>query len=207
MFNFYLLFLGWAAMSMVLNSVQIFSNISNVLLNIICIILVISVITSYNKIIKRITSILLALVISINTYYTILSTNYHHSYSENYLKKIYNYSNKISSVGAFMLNNNNNNTFRCASTFSILGNYLAYCNNMTFPFSISILDIPPSGFPFEIEAEQDLINQSPFSQYVLKQKQNGSFFNIEQSKLDFIEKFKMNYLILKKRRAKPQVGE
>lgn len=36
---------------------------------------------------------------------------------------------------------------------------------------------------------------SPFFQYVEKQKQKGIFKNIAQSRLDFIDEFKINYLI------------
>ena len=191
---------GWSAMFMMLSTVQVFCNIGDVILNLFCVSLIISGFASKIIINRWAVRILFSFIIGVNIYFTFHFNNFQHSYSTSYLKKIDSVSSLLSPIGAFIMDKSDYNSigFSYVSNFAILGKYLAYSNNKTFPVSISQNNFEFFGTEFAREYQKGLLDSSPFSEYMTKLKQKSSYKNIEQSRISFINDYKINYLIITK---------
>jgi hypothetical protein len=80
----------------------------------------------------------------------------------------------------------------------ILGDYLLYAKNKTFPMSLSPYNIRLSEDPFTRQAQLEGMHDTPFYVFVENQKAQKRFSSIEQSQVDFIREYKINYLIVTK---------
>lgn len=69
---------------------------------------------------------------------------------------------------------------------------------MNLATNIGILNTPPSADSLWKKQELGLIQFSVFYQFVEDQKKNNQFTSIDQSQLDFIDQFHINYLITDK---------
>lgn len=61
------------------------------------------------------------------------------------------------------------------------------------PVSLNVLDIPRSKEKLFHEGEKYIIQNSVFYKFIQTQKKNNEFVSVEQSQLDFIEKYKVKY--------------
>jgi hypothetical protein len=75
---------------------------------------------------------------------------------------------------------------------------LIYSKKTTFPLSISPHNYILSEDKMLAAIERSSLVNTPFWKYVEEQKLNGKFESIEKSQLQFIEEFKINYLICTK---------
>lgn len=190
---------AWAILNDKLTTIQIFVNFGAVSFTIVC---VYSLILLWSDNSKRtfINYILLAFFFLLGIKRSIL--NYRHPYtvSQNYLTEILSKSDSLSLNGAFMLTKEDNKkaSFGFITNFNILGNYLVYSENKTFPISLTPHNFEYSKDKHLAEIEKASIINAPFYMFVEEQKKNKIFKSIEQSQLDFINKYRINYLIVSK---------
>ncbi len=189
--------LGWALLNYKLTSTQIFANISLNVFNLISILIIILIWVKKKRTVFRIFFIAIFLIAGfINSY-----RNYQFSYdkSGDYLTSIKQESKNFSSIGAFMMDKEDYTfSFSYVTTLNILGKYLIYFDKKTFPLSLSIYDYPYSKDSRLNQIEKETIATSSFYRFVESQKLNKQFDSIEKSQLQFIQKFKINYLICTK---------
>ena len=135
---------------------------------------------------------------------------YRHPYeqSDKYISEIINNeSGKLSLNGAFMFTTEDNKkaSFGFITNFNILGNYLVYAKNKTFPASLSVHNFEFSTDKHLSAIQHASIKNAPFYMYVEKQKQAGTFKSIELSQIDFVDEYKINYLITSKDVVLPEL--
>ena len=121
-------------------------------------------------------------------------------YSDQYLKKVGDIAKKenLNPYGVFIMNYNDKNLFTRNTFFIRLGQYLKFIPQMNLATNIGILNTPPSADSLWKKQELGLIQFSVFYQFVEDQKKNNQFTSIDQSQLDFIDQFHINYLITDK---------
>lgn len=202
LFSFILTFslIGWAALHTIAGSVQIFSNISIVVLNISCAVIFIFTFLSKNKKEFFLGLTIFSFILIVNLTNTFKSINATQEYSANFLNQIYNTSPHLSPRGAFLLDKTDYKriNFSYLSGSLSVGGYLAYLPYKTFPLSISPHDFNFSNAKLLASIEKEGIISTPFYKYVELQKVKGKFKNINSSRLDFIDEYKINYLITTK---------
>lgn len=119
-------------------------------------------------------------------------------FSDSYINNVENIGQKrkLNPVGCFIVekalykNSFDKNTF-----FRRRGGYLKFLSPYKFATNINILDAPISSDSVEKQRDIAMINLSVFNQFVNDQKKAGAFKNKEQSQLDFIDRFRVDYLI------------
>lgn len=79
------------------------------------------------------------------------------------------------------------------------GIYLANFNTKYHPECLSVHDIEYDEKSKFYHAEKQIIENAPFYQFVENQKQNNQFISIEQSQIDFIKKYNIQWLITDKK--------
>jgi hypothetical protein len=192
--------ISWTFIYVIAGTVQVFSNIGAVILNILSATIFILAFISKNKKIVTIGVGVFLVLIIINVNYTLKTFNFKHKYSVDFLNKIYRLSPNLSVRGAFMLDSMayKANNFSYLAPSMIVGGYLAYASNPTFPLSISPHNYPYSKDEWLQSVQRDAITSTPFYKYAEIQKTKGEFKNLNQSRLDFIREYKINYLITTK---------
>jgi hypothetical protein len=192
--------ISWTFIYVIAGTVQVFSNIGAVILNILSATIFILAFISKNKKIVTIGVGVFLVLIIINVNYTLKIFNFKHKYSVDFLNKIYRLSPNLSVRGAFMLDSMayKANNFSYLAPSMVVGGYLAYASNPTFPLSISPHNYPYSKDAWLQSVQRDAITSTPFYKYVEIQKAKDEFKNLDQSRLDFIREYKINYLITTK---------
>lgn len=131
----------------------------------------------------------------------ILRTN--SEYSEDYMLKVskINIPKNFNPIGISIIHQNDYGDL--SDTFSpIKGKslFLTYHSEFFHVISLSVFDIPKKGKEGSLtrEVEEKLSSSLFFYSFVEEQKAKQKFLNIEQSQLDFIIKYKVDYLIASK---------
>lgn len=193
--------IGWAFLHESITTVQVFSNMVVVMFNLLAFFILVKVWIADNKF-KRyaITFIFIILLIGIKNSTSGTGSKIYYLQQNEYLDKIYNESKRLSLCGSFIYSAEDykNSNYGYISNFSKPGNYLIYSKNKTFPLSIS-----PFSYTFstnkDLAAEEYVsLANTPFWQYVSKQQLNKTFESLERSQIQFIEEYKINYLICTK---------
>jgi len=119
-------------------------------------------------------------------------------YSVEYLEKIQNIvQQKVKNpVGVCLLAKTRIPVIAHTNTFlNIRGEYLKFSPNFYTTVNLSVLDIDTSYAPLDLKKVQKLLSYSVFFNFVEEQKNSLLFSSIEQSKIDFIEKYKIDFII------------
>lgn len=187
---------GWAVLHDRVSSIQVFSNISIVILNIwACY----GIIKTWHqnggsRLIRFLGMVALLLMPAIHVF-----REYRFQYTQTpaYISKVIGLSERFSRVGVFMMDSAAYQRihFSYVANFAILGHYLIYAERQTFPMSITPHAFVLSGQPHLQEMESLGVKNTPFWIYVEELKMAGEFTSIAAAQLRFIEEMKVNYLI------------
>lgn len=190
--------LFWAVLHKMDNSVQLYSNIILPLIISIVITFYLTILKDGIPLQKYIYTLVLLIIIIFN-FSRIIIGKKENNYQTNYVK------NTIESIidkntnGVFLYSKQNYNSyFKKISNYYTPGLHLAYLSSKYQPISLSIFDIPLDKNNVLYDAEKNLVETSIFYRYILTQKQNNKFVNIEQSQIDFIKEYNIQYLITTK---------
>ena len=192
---------GWAILHNKLSSVQVFSNISVVMLNIAFFIITASILASKYTLKKHILSLtMFSLCMAVAFKNSFNEYKYQYPQSKEYIEKVYAKSADLTRLGGFLFSKEDYKQigFSYVANFVILGDYLIYSQEKTFPISLSPHQIEIPEEPIQKQMWLDGKLNTPFYLYVEKQKGAGNFKSIAQSQIDFIREFKINYLIVTK---------
>ena len=190
----------WASTYMLLSAVQVFSNIGIVILNLLSTLVFIVGMNGTKKFKRFLSYSMLIIVLLQSVYFKISFEQEYRGPSKMFLKDIYQYSSSLSPIGAFIYSKEDytNKAFSYISNFATPGYYLAIAQAKTFPVSLSVFDFEFSKINYEKAYQEDLIYSSPFNKYVEREKQKGTFTSIPKSQFDFLQEYKVNYLIITK---------
>ena len=197
--------LGWAVLHDKTSSTQIFTNVTTVSLNIFaCYALIVVWSSSLHLMLTRITVCTLILLYSISL--SVHEYRFPYAQSNEYIEKIITQSSELSPLGSFIFDPSDyqNIGFSYIANFAIPGNYLLYSKSNTFPMSLSPHNFVFSTDPFIAKLEDEGIKNTPFWIFVEEQKELGQYKSIAESQVNFIDRFKINYLICTKRVALPE---
>lgn len=93
-----------------------------------------------------------------------------------------------------------NNIYLRYTTYYYTGTYLPYLRDGAMPVSLSDYEIPPINpeNKIEYERQQNAINLGMFYRFVQQKKVEGRFTSIGQSQVDFVQQYKLQYLVVAK---------
>lgn len=193
--------LAWGVLHNYTSIVQVFSNISVVVFNLLATFIVLDVVKQ-EKFKKPINVILMIFIVCSCIMITKnnLATRFLYSYDNKYLEEIEQSSGSLNKNGAFIytVKDYKNSRFSYIANFAKPGSYLIYSQNKTFPLSISPFSYPLSDDDDIRERELASLKTTPFWKYVEHQKQMHTFKCIPESQAEFIKKYNINYLICTK---------
>jgi hypothetical protein len=184
--------LAWVFLPNFPDSVQLFNNIIFPFMHISIFIFLIKI---YNK--KYIAIFLypfIGCMIIINILFTINEVRRSDItvYSEAYLKEISIHIKNKNPVGSFLLDKSEYSyMFVKNSDLFCLGQYLNLLGSEYHTISLSVFDIPITS-PFE----EFSVKSTNFYKFVESQKKANNFVSIAQSQIDFVKKYKIDYLII-----------
>jgi hypothetical protein len=184
--------LSWATLHFMADSVQLFSNLSISLINIVIILFTFSL-KPWLK------SAIFVLVLLINFPRTALQSlvqSKYPGYSSAYVEKVCQQLSTVNPIGAFLKNTSYESIFSKNHHFSVLGQSLLQCRSDLNPVSLSVFDIPIDSVSIYASQEEDMVKRTSFYKFVYKQKESGTFSSIAQSQLDFIKQYRIEYLLL-----------
>lgn len=192
--------LGWVLLSSFNDSSQVFSNTSIPLINLVTAVLFMKIFSSEKKQGYYIIISVFGLMLIANFIFTFKRYKKNElTQSVDYLKKIDSITPGLSERGAYILDKSDYYGVRsCESNCVILGKYLIYKLPHNYQLSLS-----PHNYVFSTDSstrkkEEHSIQWTFFYKYVEKQKQKNTFISIAQSRVDFINEFGINYLIITK---------
>ena len=198
-FVFFYSLLGWAVLHDKLSTVQVFSNVGVTLLSILASLILIQVWIHNSKKINFL-SVIVFLFLLVGVRNSFMEYKFKYAQSEKYLSQISGESQKLSSLGSFIFTADDyaNIGFSYVANFAIQGSYLIYSDKKTFPLSLSPHSYKLSTDPKLAKIEELCLKNTPFWEYVARQKQKNIFKSLENSQIDFIDKMKIKYLICTK---------
>lgn len=196
--------ISWALLKDMVDSVQIFTNISIPLLNLIIISSIAFLYYQAGRL-KPIFMILVWIGLILNVAYTFNKVQLKHSFSEGYIRKINRESDGLNPVGAFIkAKEDYNSIFSKNSNAFTLGDYLAIKNSDYNTVCINVFDIPVDSTSEMVGTEMNLIQNTPFYRFVERQKRNGQFRDIGQSQIEFLDQYNIEYVIATQRAVLPE---
>ena len=119
-------------------------------------------------------------------------------YSDQYVNEIANETGikNLNPYGVSLMDYNKYNNLFSKNTFFIrLGQYLKLVSNLSLTTNINIITAPLPQDTLLQKQEEELIQLSVFHQFVEDQKKNNRFVSLDQSQLDFIDKYHIQYVI------------
>lgn len=195
--------LSWAVLHPLIDSVQFFTNLGLPFINVLFIYLLFLSLSTANQIKSRLISALLIMGFFGNFYFFIKRTFTYRLSSEYVLaasEKIKN----LNHLGVFLKHRREyENPLTFYSSVATLGEYLT----MYYPdqHTISLSDFEGAYVKDTKEIDFSLLDkQGSFYKYVENQKKHGVFKNYDQSKIDFIRRFKIDYLYASNEVALPR---
>lgn len=197
---------SWAVLHQMPDSVQLFSNFSVSLLNIVSYIVLFWLFHLVRISWKKISLILVtAILMSTSVYYLLteaLSRPVEEK-SEAALVKFFDqlkiHFKQTAPIGGFINDKSEyNSIFSKNSSFSAMGSYLMKINDQAHATSLSVFEIPLDSISQRYAFEKKMIESAPFYKFVMQQKEKSQYTNIAQSQLDFIEDFNIEYLVVSK---------
>ncbi len=195
---FFASLLCWALFHSLMDSVQLFFNISIPLIAVSAFVICIDAFKRINKNKQYVIAMLVtsALVLRIVQLAEIMLER-ENVYSVEYLKKTSDLTGNNYSYGGFLLDNSNYATaFARNSNFNIKGSYLIYDYPEFFSYSLT--------FPPLTATNADSLNgiqpgyNSLFNKFIEGQQKSGNYKSLSNSRIDFIDLYKINIVFLTK---------
>jgi hypothetical protein len=187
----------WSVLNNTPNSVQVFSNISIPILNILIFIAFIYTIYRANKSRIKTISVVIFILLLVHSIYqtkerifneqTAINTKF---INQNILSKIEN------KIGIYLSTNNGLNVVVPTFHTPALTYHLLYAKNDLDVISLSTFEIPVNSKNRYFRTSQKIINSSTFNHYVDNQKNNNLFKSIKQSQIDFIDQYDIKFGII-----------
>ncbi len=189
--------LSWAALHYMLDTVQLFSNITTVLLMVVTFSLTVRVYAKAGPVLRSIMMALFAIFFLYKINFRVFRSRYPYMQSEAYLEQTAGLMHMINPVGVFMRGDSTyRNVFAKNPTFEIAGKHLAFTNSNAYTYSISVFDTPVNDINPGIDRQ--LMARSVFYWFVKHQQENGTFRTIHDSQVEFIRQYRPGYLIADK---------
>lgn len=192
LFLFPLSLLAWVLLHQNVDSVQAFSNISIVTINVILII----VLLRQNS--SKFIILFVLPVVAVNVYQTYIELDINRSarYSKKFLETVDGRIANLNPVGAFIYDKSDyTDIFSKSSKFNTPGKYLMMMKKGAYLISLSIFDIPFSDDPVMKANEEKLMEATTFYKYVKNQNALDDTVKIRRLKTAFIKEFGIDYLI------------
>jgi hypothetical protein len=198
--------LGWSILHDKLSTVQVFSNLGVTLLNILACLAMVTI-WSRKKTAWSASKILVIFLVIVGIKNSVQEYRYGYPQSAQYLNEVKKASAGLSKLGGFVFDKTDyaQSEFGYVSNFAILGQYLIYSQNPTFPLSLSPHSFPLSSEPKLAKIQEAGLGNTPFYIYVTQQKKLGQFESITKSQFQFMAKMKINYLIYSKKAEIPEL--
>ncbi|TAE18434.1 MAG: hypothetical protein EAZ95_04345 [Bacteroidetes bacterium] len=182
---------SWALLHSVPDSVQLFSNITIPLISISVFLFVLHCVA--HRVINQVGLFsVLGVILCFNIYttqkevlynYPIYSTKYEQAIQDNIANK--------QPLGAFLLDKKEyNSVFAFNTDFRVLGQYLSILGSQYHIISLSVFEMP------DLPIAEAYKQKSTFYKFVESQKKANNFVSIPQSQIDFVKKYKIDYLII-----------
>jgi|GEM_PF-5540489 len=188
---------AWAILHYMNDTVQLFSNISIMMINLVSICMILYLWERADGLQWITTAGLTFLIIAGNVTSAYINLKHGHTQDTAYLKATVESVQGRSQAGAFMLSHAAyHNVFARNPIFNIAAGHLAYYNSNAYTYSISVYDAPLSAD--RPETDRHLMQLAAFYRFTENQKKDGTFRSIPQSQLDFIDTFKIDYLVISK---------
>lgn len=198
--------LFWGLMHKMLDSVQLFSNITIPMFHLLFFILI-TIGLKANGFKKSLVGVIAIGLLAI-TFISIKEKRPERIFAEDYFTAVANEAGKLNGLGVYIKDEQEYDSFfaKCPE-FAILGGYLSFLSSDFHAVNISAFDIPLNPKDQMYEVEKKLIAISPFVQFTAKQKLEGTFKSVAQSQLDFIDAFHVDYLVISKLASLPVLLE
>jgi hypothetical protein len=188
---------AWAILHYMNDTVQLFSNITIMMINLVSICIILYLWERADGLQWITTAGLTFLMIASNVTTAYINLKHEHSRDASYLKQTVDLVKGKNPTGAFMLSQADyHNVFARNPIFNISAGHLAYYNSNAYTYSLSVYDTPISDD--RPETDKHLMQLAAFYRFTESQKKSGDFKSIAQSQLDFIDSFKIDYLVLSK---------
>jgi len=195
--------LGWSILSNITDSVQVYFNLSTPLLNIFFALLAIYLI-NYSP--KKKSKILLLTLFFLNLFFNFGTSFHSNKITESEtLKELVNKIKNKNHISISLKKFEDYSTVFQKNTYStFLGQYLVPFYSDAYSVDVSVHQMKIDSTSRYVQAEIKMLQNAPFYQYVEMQKAIGKFVSIEQSQLDFIKEYKIDYLITNKKTPVPK---
>ena len=198
---------AWAVFHKMFNAVELFNNPVLPLLNLSACLLIAYVFFFLNstdtKILKGLSLLCVALSLT-HSIVELSSAKEKIVYGDEYVSLIKSLTGQLRPLGAYILGSEDYKTiFDKSQAFAVPGKFLKLQLKDSYPVSLSVLQTPRSSDPEIFSIEDVLIKNSSFYKFTEKQKSDYVFKSENQAMLDFVQKHKINYLILGKHGSIP----
>jgi hypothetical protein len=191
----------WAALHRMPDSVQLFSNFTICFLNIISIFTILYAAKKFNGYRRVICMTLYGLLIFLSAMHTIrevksLETNQQIVERDKFFKEVRGIFKGINPIGVYIRSKEEyNSVFVKNSKFATPANFLLSINDRCHQISLSVFDIPLDDNSPLFSFESGLVTSSTFYRFVQNQKLGNRFVSVEQSQIDFINQYHIQYIV------------
>ncbi len=185
---------SWALFSHNTDAVQIFANIGIPAINISCILLIAKVCNNNKKMsFFWIYSCIIVLINLRNDETFVVRKNINIIQIQNIKEELKN----LNKLGVSWREKKDYNTriFSQNTNLNMLGNYLNTIFSEFFCAELNVHQIPIDSSSRYVKAEISMVTNSPFYRFVEKQKKENKFISLEQSHLNFIKEYQIDFLI------------
>lgn len=203
--------MAWSAMSPLLDSIQLFTNLSIPLVNLILFILFHFLLFKTNR--KSVQTLLFCFFfiwIAVNIKNTVESRirskiEYKQTYSAGYLSEVHIHLPKTGTIGGILFSPDHLKNLSSAELFIFCKKldafgYRNFLSGMRNGLDVVALheknEIPLSADPAIRIQEESLLEKQHFQQFIKEQKQKKTYFRTDQSRIEFINSMDIHYLFV-----------
>lgn len=194
---FLLSLLSWSVLHYMPDTVQLFSNITIMMLGILIFFLVVFISGKIAFRQRVVMYVVFGLVFVYKVILTCEAGRPPYPQSASYLKETTDAVKNLNPHGAFILNDSSyTSVFSKNPIFNIAGKHLAYANSMAFTYSLSVYNSCGLSAP----TVQDTISMlhSVFYHFTEDLKAKGKFISIPRAQIEFINTYQIQYLIVER---------
>lgn len=201
--------ISWALLYFFIEGIQFFYNFSFIIINVILCYYILLFIKNYSMI-QTYEKIIRICMIGLGVVFIFIKTTsiweerkvLNSTYSDEYIVAILAETSLFNSngIGVCLYGQDHyTDSFSKLPSYNFLGSYLSYYNKFFHTVNLSSFDIPfeNDGYVNEIRVNS-AIGNSIFYRFVTDQKNKGVFKSVEESQIDFIDRFNISYAILEK---------
>ncbi len=182
----------WAILYDVVDANQFFATSSIPLINILCVVLFMGL----SKIYVRISALAFGLYF---VYYTTIGIFEQRLYSEKYMTQISEAARSTGRIGGFLLSKKDYEEGFGYNIVEVLGDYITLFRPDNFMVNLSITDLPGTPEKLDSDSARLELSKHDFYKFMAQQKLINEFKSVEQSRIDFINKFQIDFLIVSAR--------